>query len=199
MSVYVKSIITRKVAMPVARIGPHLLGALKRVLSSELDGKCTVEGFVKPRSIDVLTHSCGLLKNETVVITVVFECDIANPLPGQVFECLVEHNTHAGLKCKLTGADSPFVIFVARDHHHTLGRFAAIKEGDTVSVMTVGQRFEMNDTYISIIATLSDAYTGPDDDELFTTEIVESPKLPEVHSEEESEESSESEDDEEEI
>ena len=199
MSVYIKSVITRKVALPVARIGPFMTGALKRVLSKELDGKCTVEGFVKPRSIDVLSYSCGMLKNENVVITVVFECDIANPLPGQVLVCLVEHNTHAGLKCRLSGTDSPFVIFVARDHHHTLGRFAAIKEGDEVSVITIGQRCEMNDTYISVIATLSDAYTGPDDDELFASAVPEPAKPPEAVSEDESEESSESDEEEDEM
>jgi hypothetical protein len=104
-------------------------------------------------------------------ITVVFECDVALPFIGDVLECIVENKTHAGLKCRMDGEASPYVIFVARDHHHTLGRFASISEGDTINVTIVGQRFDVHDKFISIIATLADAYTGPADDALFSGTI----------------------------
>jgi DNA-directed RNA polymerase subunit E'/Rpb7 len=172
--VYTPSVLTRRVALPVSRVDSKIKTTLETILSKELDGRCTVEGFIRPgkrSSIRVLEYSCGLLKQDSVHITVVFECDIAFPFVGDVLECVVENKTHAGLKCRMDGEASPYVIFVARDHHHTLGRFAAINEGDSINVTIVGQRFDVNDKFISIIATLADAYTGPADDALFSGTI----------------------------
>ena len=175
MQVYTPSVLTRRVSIPVARVDSKIKHTLETILSKELDGRCTVEGFIRPTgrrsSIHVLEYSCGLLKHDAVHITVVFECDIALPFVGEVLECIVENKTHAGLKCRMDGDASPYVIFVARDHHHTLGRFAAINEGDTINVTIVDQRFDVYDKYISIIAKLSDTYTGPADDALFSGTI----------------------------
>ena len=171
MSVYTPSVLTRRVSLPVSQVDSKIKSTLSTVLSKELDGKCTVEGFIKPTgrktSVRVLEHSCGLLKNDSVHVTVVFECDVALPFVGDVLECIVENKTHAGLKCRMDG-DSPYVIFVARDHHHTLGRFATIAEGDTIKATIIGQRFDVNDKFISVIATLADAYNGPAEDVLFS-------------------------------
>ena len=175
MQVYTPSVLTRRVSIPVSRVDSKVKSTLETILSKELDGRCTVEGFIRPTgrrsSIHVLEYSCGLLKQDAVHITVVFECDIALPFVGEVLECIVENKTHAGLKCRMDGEASPYVIFVARDHHHTLGRFAAINEGDTINVTIIGQRFDVHDKFISIIATLADAYTGPADDALFAGTI----------------------------
>ena len=174
MQVYTPSVLTRRIALPVSRVDSKIKTTLEAILSKELDGKCTVEGFIRPgrkSSIRVLEYSCGILKQDTVHITAVFECDIALPFVGDVLECIVENKTHAGLKCRMDGEASPYVIFVARDHHHTLGRFASINDGDTINVTIVGQRFDVNDKFISVIATLADAYTGPADDALFSGTI----------------------------
>jgi len=175
MQVYTPSVLTRRVSLPVARVDSKIKSTLEAILSKELDGRCTVQGFIRPTgrrsSVHVLEYSCGLLKQDAVHITVVFECDIAFPFVGEVLECVVENKTHAGLKCRIDGEESPYVIFVARDHHHTLGRFAPISIGDTITVTILDQRFEVRDKFISVIATLADAYTGPADDALFSGTI----------------------------
>jgi hypothetical protein len=183
MQVYTPSVLTRRVSIPVARVDSKIKATLEGVLSKELDGRCTVEGFIRPgrrSSIRVLEYSCGLLKQDTVQITAVFECEIAFPFVGDVLECIVENKTHAGLKCRMDGDSSPYVIFVARDHHHTLGRFAAISEGDSINVTIVGQRFDVFDKFISVIATLADAYSGPVDDVLFSGVIEYEDPTPEI-------------------
>lgn len=165
-AVFTHSLLTRKISIPVAQVGGHVPDILKRILVAELEGKCTKEGFVKADSVGVVSHSCGLLKQENVVFTVMFECDVTLPVQGQVLACVVVNNTHAGLNCKLAGdGPSPFVIFVARDHRHTLKSFAALHEKSEVSVRVVGHRYEVDDRHIEVIATLSDVQESGDVDE----------------------------------
>ena len=45
-------------------------------------------------------------------------------------------------------------MFLAKDHHFNSTQFAEVKEGDKINVRVIGQRFELNDKYISIIAEL---------------------------------------------
>ena len=49
---------------------------------------------------------------------------------------------------------SPVIVFIARDHHYQSKYFSSKQEGDNIVVKVIGQRFELNDKYISIIATL---------------------------------------------
>ena len=46
------------------------------------------------------------------------------------------------------------MVFVAKDHHFNSAHFADVKEGDKIIVRVIGQRFELNDKYISIIGEL---------------------------------------------
>ena len=49
---------------------------------------------------------------------------------------------------------TPLVIFIARDHHNTNTEFVNIQENEDIEVKIVGKRFELNDTYISVIGEL---------------------------------------------
>jgi hypothetical protein len=44
------------------------------------------------------------------------------------------------------------VVFIARDHHYASSQFANIQEGDKFLAKVIGQRFELNDKYVSVIA-----------------------------------------------
>jgi hypothetical protein len=45
-------------------------------------------------------------------------------------------------------------VFVARDHHYNNNLFNSIQEGDKFNARIIGQRFELYDTYVSIIAEI---------------------------------------------
>jgi len=62
--------------------------------------------------------------------------------------------TKAGIRCETTEIPSPIIAFIARDHHYSNDRFASVKEGDILKIKVIGQRFELNDTQISIIGEL---------------------------------------------
>ena len=60
----------------------------------------------------------------------------------------------AGIKAETEDEPSPVVIYVARDHHFNNSNFAKVKPGDKIKVRVIGQRYELNDPYISVIAEL---------------------------------------------
>ena len=135
-------------------------GNMEEVLSNEiasLEGKCLEEGYLKKGSTKLVRYSCGVLKGSNIVIQVIFQGKIANPVKGQTFTCIVENNTRAGIKGRLDNEENPFIVFLAKDHH-TMPEFSDIKENEKIKVVILGQRFEINDPKISIIAVLDEMY-----------------------------------------
>ena len=171
MNIYQSSLLTRSVLIPMMQMG----GDVNALLEDELrlfEGKCIEEGYIQKNSIEIFNYSCGVIKGKHVLIQVVFNCRIANPLPGQMLECIVETNTRAGIKARLNSKDdSPFIIFLARDHHNLLPTFSDIKEHEKIKVTVIGQRFEVNVPKISVIATLNTESTS---------ESVDVPDVPDV-------------------
>jgi len=46
------------------------------------------------------------------------------------------------------------VIFIARDHHFQNAYFNNINESDIIHIRVIGQRYELNDKFISVIAEI---------------------------------------------
>lgn len=163
-------------------------GNIEEVLSNEiasLEGKCLEEGYLKLGSTKVVRYSCGVLKGANIVIQVIFQGKIANPVKGQTFTCVVENNTRAGIKGRLDDSENPFIVFLAKDHH-TMPEFSDIKENEKMKVVIVGQRFEINDPKISIIAVLDELYKPEPESPLYVPKEIEKekPEKPEKQKEE---------------
>jgi hypothetical protein len=87
-----------------------------------------------------------------IIFEIVFECDVCFPVEGMILSCVAKNITKAGIRAEsATDVPSPVVVFIAKDHHYTNNYFSEIKEGDNINVRVIGQRFELNDKYISII------------------------------------------------
>lgn len=148
---YVLSIITRKVVLPFNSIGSNITSLLQKKLSQDLEGKCSIEGFIKDNSVRVINYSSGVLKSDKVLFDVSIECLICSPVEGMKFKVNVVNITKAGLRCD-RGKNSPVDVFVARDHHYSSKHFNNIKVGDSILIRIIGQRYEINDERISVIA-----------------------------------------------
>ena len=70
--------------------------------------------------------------------------------------CVAKNITKAGIRAESGDDPNPLVIFIARDHHNKMPYFSQVNEGDKIEIKVIGQRFELNDKYISIIAELID-------------------------------------------
>ena len=151
---YFKNIITRKVQLPFKYIGGNIEKLITENLKEKMEGKCINEGYIKRNSINVLTYSSGIVSNKFVVFDAVFECLACRPVEGMKIHCTIKNITKAGIRAEIAGDISPVVIFIARDHQYQSKYFAEKKEGEEIYIKVIGQRFELNDKYISIIATL---------------------------------------------
>ena len=152
--IYMNTIITKRVNVPIKNVNKNIKNTLEKIISNEIEGKCIPEGYIKPESIKILTYSSGLIHGATIVFEVVLECKVCNPVEGMTISCIVKNITKAGIRAQTNEEISPVVIFIARDHHYMTQKFSNIKEGETINAKVIGQRFELNDKYISIIAEL---------------------------------------------
>ena len=156
--VYIRSMLTTKLAIPITAIGKNIKQNLEKVISERCEGKCIPEGFVKPQSIEILTYSSGNVMGQNVEFCVTYECLICNPVEGMIIDCMTKTITKAGIHAEVVDekGNIPITIFVARDHHYKNAYFNDIKENEKIQVRVVGIRYELNDTYISIISKLID-------------------------------------------
>ena len=153
-SLFSNSLITKKVHVNIQNIGNNIKNTLEKMVASEIEGKCIVEGYVKPGSTKIMTYSSGLIHSSSVTFEVMYECSICSPVEGMNITCIAKNITKAGIRAETLDLPSPVVIFVARDHHYTTPYFSEVKENDEIVVKVIGQRYELNDKYISIIAEL---------------------------------------------
>tara|TARA_B100001093_G_C26412511_1_gene836209 strand:+ start:44 stop:634 length:591 start_codon:yes stop_codon:yes gene_type:complete len=151
-----KSQLSRKISIPLKYIGDNVKSILNTKLLQYLEGKCTIEGYIMPDSVNVISYSSGTVEGSDIIFQVVFECNIIHPVEGMLISCEVENITKAGIKAKIPGEVSPLVIFVARDHNFNTSKFNNVNEKDIIIVKVIGQRYEINDTYISVIAEIKD-------------------------------------------
>ena len=166
-SVYSRHLITRSVVLPFNQIGKNIATTLELIISDKFEGVCVVEGYIKPKSSKLITYSSGLVvKGNNILFEVVFECDVCFPVENMLLTCVARNITKAGIRAESADeTPSPVVVFIAKDHHYNNSSFADIKEGDTFPVRVIGQRFELNDKYVSIIG------------EIVKQKAVEKPKL----------------------
>jgi len=156
MSIYSKALITRTISLSIKSVGKNIRQIIEMEVGNIFEGKCLVEGFVKPKTTKIISFSSGLIERGTnISFEVVFECEICFPVEGMLLTCEAKNITKAGIRCESSEEKpSPIVVFIARDHHYNNNYFSSIQEGDKVNIRVIGQRFELNDKFISIIGEL---------------------------------------------
>ena len=152
-SIYSRGLITRNVTLSITNIGKNIKETLENSVIFNFEGKCLVEGFVKPNSSKIISYSSGLIERGNLIsFEIIFECDICFPVEGTKITCIAKNITKAGIRAESAfDVPSPIVVFIARDHHYNVADFGSIKEDDKFTVRVIGQRFELNDKFISII------------------------------------------------
>ena len=146
--------INKKVHVGIGNVGNNIKETLEKVIASEIEGKCIVQGYIKPNSVEIITFSSGLVSSNNIVFEVVFQCYVCSPVEGMQINCFAKHINKAGIRAEVKDTPSPVVIFIARDHNYSSQLFSQVQANDNINVRVIGQRFELNDTYISIIAQL---------------------------------------------
>jgi DNA-directed RNA polymerase subunit E'/Rpb7 len=159
ISIYTPTLITRKIPISIIHVGKNIKQTLERIIASQIEGKCVVEGFIKPGSAKIATYSSGIVKADEIIFDITFECMVCSPVEGMLINCIAKNITKMGVRAETSENPSPVVIFISRDHHYNSAYFSNIKEDDDIQVSVIGQRFELNDKYVSIIAKIVEPKT----------------------------------------
>ena len=154
--IYSRSLITRKIMLPITSIGSNVKEVIEKNISANFEGKGLVEGYIKPNSTKVITYSSGKIERGIFILfEVVFECEVCFPVEGTKILCVAKNITKAGIRAESADSNpSPVVVFIARDHHYNHQYFSTIQENDKFEVRVLGQRFELNDKYVSVIGEI---------------------------------------------
>lgn len=153
-TIYSKSILTKKMTLPIKMVNKMLDETIKKNIVEKYEGKCVVEGYIKKDSYKLISKSSGVIEGNTINMDIVFECEICHPVEGMTINCVIKNKTKAGIRAEIDEEPSPVIIFIARDHHNNNQNFIKAQEGDPITVSVVGQRYELNDKYISVIGEL---------------------------------------------
>jgi DNA-directed RNA polymerase subunit E'/Rpb7 len=128
-SIYSRGLISRNIVLPITAIGKNIRETIEENIKSNFEGKCLVEGYIKPESANIISHSSGLItKGNFVSFEVILECEICFPVEGMLINCIAKNITKAGIKAESASeVPSPVIVFVAREHHYNMEYFTTIK------------------------------------------------------------------------
>ena len=151
-------VIQRRVSLPMKSVGKNLADTLLRSVRAQYEGRCVEEGYVMPGSVRVAAQDAGQVEGSLVHFVLAIACSLCLPVEGMEVHCVARNVTDtAGVRAELDMSPSPLVIYLARDHHYLREDYDKIKKGSKLVVKVVGQRYELNDPYISVIAELVSA------------------------------------------
>ena len=186
VGVYTNTLLSRKIQVSFNKIGKNIKEVLEKSVKRDIEGKCTIEGYIKHDSTKLLTYSSGVLFENKVEFDVVFECLVCCPVEGMLIKCNVKNKTQAGIRAVIgagagagagagTTSDekSPVVVYVSRDHHYNNKYFNTVNENDEITVRVIGQRYELNDEQVSVIGEIVE----PKTDKLKIDKMKKKPKL----------------------
>jgi DNA-directed RNA polymerase subunit E'/Rpb7 len=155
---YIASILNMKIVLPIVEVGKNIKQNLERMIVSKTEGKCIVEGFIRPQSVHILTYSSGKVVSGLVEYQVMFECMVCHPVDGMLVEAICKTVTKAGIHTEVIDKNGnvPITVFIARDHHINNHKFERVVDNAKLVVSVIGIRFELNDSNICAIGKLVD-------------------------------------------
>ena len=172
---YSERLTSKKVTIPFTEVSSHaakgsITQMIRTYISTQIENKCTVDGFVHPNTCKILSHSSGLLQGPNVLFDVAYSCSVFLPCEGAILVCRVKSVTSAGILAGINGASvvNPVIVYILREHHASDSDkyFNSIRPDAVVRVKVIGHRFELNDKHVSVIGELiqPDASSGPGSD-----------------------------------
>ena len=127
----------------------HVLKLIKNCVEE----KCIEDGYVKKDSVRIMTLSCGLLSADKIKYTATYECMICLPVEGMRIRCVAKAISNGGIRAIIDGEDpSPIVVFVARETSEV--DLSGYNEGDVFDAIVFGVQYELNDTFVSVLANI---------------------------------------------
>ena len=153
--IYQPAMLTKRITIDMTMVDNYIQTTLSSILKKELEGKCCVIGYIKPDSIKIITYSSGIIVASNIAFDISFECMVCYPVEGMLLKVKAVSINTAGVKAEsVVSSSNPYILFISRNHHQDDDLFNSIKVDDTFTAKVIGQRFELNDKYISLIGEI---------------------------------------------
>lgn len=152
-NLYSQAIIQEKIKIKFNKLSNNMTAFFETYAEKEIECKCRNEGYVRSGSSSVLTYSTGLLNSDSIIYNVAYSVDICFPYENMEIECKIKNITKIGIRAVISEHNNPIVMFISREHNPDKD-FEQYKENQIIKVRVIGHRFELNDTYISVIGEL---------------------------------------------
>ena len=153
------AVLEKNIILPMTSVGKNITEILMNAISFQIEGKCISEGYVKPGSSKLISHSAGLIeRGNKISFHVVFSCGVCYPIINSQIQCKIVSVTNSGIRAESVDTiPTCMVIYISRDLNPKELNEMEFVEGKIISVKVIGKRFELNDAFVSVIAKI-DSY-----------------------------------------
>lgn len=135
---------------------------IKIKMKNNLEGVCSRFGYIKPGSLHIVKRSAGLFGkqhfNGYIRFDLVCKGEACNPPQGLIVEAVVKNKNALGLLAEssmnINGEKIPVLDIIIPKKSNGISSEINIDDvqiGDSIHVMVMGKRYQLNDTNISII------------------------------------------------
>lgn len=157
-SIYFKSTLNSKISINASDLNKNIESIIEKKLKENYEGKCCKDGYIKENSIEIVNRTMGRMDpgqfNGSITYNIEYSAEICNPTEKQLIDCHAVSINKIGVLCMSVDGKQPFKIIIPRRTHLDNTSFKEIIEGTKIQIEVVGSRFEINDTFISIIGNL---------------------------------------------
>ena len=152
---YVKNLLTKKLSIDCNEIDENIDSLLTKKLSESVGNRCLKEGYVDGSSINIVSRTLGKINpnhfNGEIYYNIQYEADVCNPIKNTSVSCKIKNINQLGIMAET----DCLTIVVAKQYLDSKINLSLYKIGQEINVSIVGSRFDLNDKYITVIATLN--------------------------------------------
>ena len=155
--IFTRSLLKRRVKLAAKLQNRHALDSIGEILRTNVEGVCGPDGYIRPRSVNILDVSPGIVEMSSLsghaVYNVRFTADVCNPAVGDVMTCRVENvNSYGVLAVNMSDTRVLEVILqhapVSFEHSESM---EGIEPGDTVTLEVMCRHFKLGQRTITLV------------------------------------------------
>lgn len=161
-SMYTISRLVDNISLRIDQITSNIEQLFLAELNAKYEKKCTENGLVKEGSIEIISYSSGVNIGNKIGFTIVFDCEICDPVEDTIVRCRMLLKSKAGITAvtaKSTAENpSPITMQIARDHFDadpkSIAMMDSMKSGDEFDARIIGTRKILGADTVSVIGVL---------------------------------------------
>lgn len=155
--IYTRCLLKRRVKLPAALQNRHASESITELLRSRVEGVCGADGYIRPRSVEVVDVSPGIIEMSSLsghaVYNVKFTADVCNPSKGDVLTLRVENATPYGVLAVNMSDQRVLEVILQREpvsfeHSETIDD---LEPGDTVTLEVMCRHFKLGQKHITLV------------------------------------------------